>query len=177
MRDLIQKLREVFTTYSDIRDDLMELASSYNQEILQIYLAKNDKLVYQGRWDASRGKKWNAKDYNTLQLSNHANRYGTGSDVEVEEILSAVKSSDADEVLFVHNHPGTVARIDLPPSGGDIRTAKFIGELADSVDINARFFIVHSSKGYERGIMIEFDRNGKIIWTNQPQYQNYWDRL
>lgn len=169
----ITEIMEAIVVNQPLLDDLMSLATSNDHEELWIYLAKDNKLVYQGRWEASIGSKWVKTDKQSLYGTT---THGVGHSITLEEILSAVKSSDADEVLLVHNHPGDDLVCLMPPSGGDITTARKIGELADSVGINARFFIVNSplnKSGVRTITMLEFDRNGKIIWTNAPSWLSH----
>lgn len=156
-------------------DDVMNLAASTDQEHLWIYFAKDDQLMSEGRWEASSGGKWEGEG--TMR------KFDTGANLYYDEMISGAMGMGADEVIFVHNHPLKNTPSDLwayfPPSDGDKKVVSEISDLATSVGMSSRFFIVASvifndeyeakySRSAEKSLMIEFDKTGKIVWYSEP---------
>jgi hypothetical protein len=150
-KDITEIKKILEWSIKEIESDLLKLSSIQDHEEVWAFILRGDTLVYKDGFVLGYSKDWSkAKTHNDK-----------GVYVDKEEIASAVKSSDADTVLVVHNHPVPKGEqhpvVYLGPSYGDVKSARDFDNFFEEFDLNIRFFIVGIA-----GI-IEFDCSGDVV--------------
>ena len=149
----LQRISLIEWTLESISDELIKLMSVKTREELWIYLVKKGKILQNGGFRYSVGKKWTKGEH-----------YSTGGDYE--EVVSAAMSHNADTVLLVHNHPNTDF-IAHQPSDGDYTVAKNFDDILSQAGIKGRYFVVSSSG------VIEFNGSGQIVAKSEGLRNDY----